>query len=317
LKPHFFAIASRDEIWVRGSMIQQRLEHGHAHFDHGEIQASDRLDAPTREACDALVHEHSHFANELDDCRVRIVASARRVGDEVREEVSVSISLGGLSVVTTPEHVGESVRLLRNVAPASAGGPPAKAGATSLPLVWRNGSAAILIHEAAGHAAEHGAPPVPWPDWLTIRDVPRSSSDDAGETPSLANLIRGECPSSLRRASFRDAPLRRMSEVVVEQHGAPFDEPEERIDVLLVEGGSYDPLTEMVSLRIAAADLIRKGGSEPMAPFDIIRSRSAIAAAMAGASGAPIRYPGVVCSREGQEVFVGSQAPVMLTLFHE
>jgi hypothetical protein len=42
-------------------------------------------------------------------------------------------------------------------------------------------------------------------------------------------------------------------------------------------------------------------------------SRQAIARALIGAEGHPQRYPGVICSREGQELFVASHAPVLLT----
>src|SRR5438067_1789349 len=41
--------------------------------------------------------------------------------------------------------------------------------------------------------------------------------------------------------------------------------------------------------------------------------REQIAASIAGAIGEPIHYPGVICSREGQELAVGSFAPVMVT----
>jgi hypothetical protein len=328
LKSHLFAIASRDEIWIRGVLVQQRVEQGEASFQGGEILASDRLDAAIRDKCDALVESHLHFARELDDFRVRIVGSVRRVeADAVRsdaEDLSISISKGRLSVVTTPDRMKECVELLRGIekkrvlngAPASAGLSPGKAGAP-FPFLWRNGSAAILLHEAAGHAAEHGAPPLRWPPWITVRDVPRLQWDDAAESPKPADLIGGECPTSFRRQSFRDVPLRRMVEVVVEHRGAPFDEPQERVDIHLVEGGSYDPLTETVNLRVAAADLIRDGHAQRLPPFDIVRSRASIAAALAGANGDPIPYPGVVCSREGQELVVGSRAPVMLTIFND
>jgi hypothetical protein len=47
--------------------------------------------------------------------------------------------------------------------------------------------------------------------------------------------------------------------------------------------------------------------------FTISRSRAQIAASLSGAEGEPIRYPGVICSREGQELYVASHAPVMIT----
>ena len=42
-------------------------------------------------------------------------------------------------------------------------------------------------------------------------------------------------------------------------------------------------------------------------------TRSDIARSIVGATGDPIRYPGVICSREGQELFVGSYAPLIVT----
>jgi hypothetical protein len=51
----------------------------------------------------------------------------------------------------------------------------------------------------------------------------------------------------------------------------------------------------------------------PLAPFDIRVPRDRIARAIACATGEPLRYPGVVCAREGQEVVVGSFAPLMIT----
>ena len=43
-----------------------------------------------------------------------------------------------------------------------------------------------------------------------------------------------------------------------------------------------------------------------------LESRANIARAFIGASGEPLRYPGVICSREGQELVVGSSAPLLL-----
>ena len=83
------------------------------------------------------------------------------------------------------------------------------------------------------------------------------------------------------------------------------------IEILLVAGGEYEPLTETVTLRICAANY--EGRRLP--PFDIRESREAVARAIVAAEGEPVRYPGVVCSREGQELVVGSFAPVMLTVF--
>ena len=119
----------------------------------------------------------------------------------------------------------------------------------------------------------------------------------------------------MRRASFRDVPLMRMRELVATQHDAPFELPARRIEVQLVEGGAYEPLTETVTLHIASADLIDGDDVVALEPFAIRDSRTAIARSLIGATGESLRYPGVICSREGQELFVASHAPVLVTRF--
>ncbi|MDQ3281754.1 MAG: hypothetical protein M3Q69_10105, partial [Acidobacteriota bacterium] len=157
-------------------------------------------------------------------------------------------------------------------------------------LLWRNGSGAVLLHEAVGHPAEHAQPPIELPQWLEV-----------------------ENPLTMRRASHRDVPLLRMNNLIARQRNAPFDLPKERIEVLLVDGGFYDPLTETVTIRIAAADLVEGDRVQRIAPFTIRDTRANIIQSLTGASGEPLRYPGVICSREGQELVVGSHAPLLLT----
>ena len=196
------------------------------------------------------------------DARVRLVS---RNGD-----ATMTVEIDGNSIVTTPEFLSADVQLLRQ--------PPAPRPLRPAPCVWHHGSAAVLLHEAVGHPRELGVPEIEWPRWLRV-----------------------ETPMELRRASFSDVPLRRMTRVVVAQENAPFEMPERRIDVQLVRGGAYDPLTEVVTIDVAVPR------------FTIRATRAQIAAAMAGASGEPLRYPGVVCSREGQELVVGSFAPLLVT----
>lgn len=171
------------------------------------------------------------------------------------------------------------------------------------PLVWRHGSAAVLLHEAVGHAAEHNAPRIAWPEWLTVHDEPSFALDDDGNEARIADLMR-EPPSCMRRESFRDVPLRRMTNVVARQHGAPFELPRGFVEIHLVAGGSYDPLTDMVTIDVA----VSSAGA-----FTWRRRRAEIAESIVGATGEPLSYPGVICSREGQELAVGSFAPVMIT----
>ncbi|HEX2123459.1 MAG TPA: hypothetical protein VHL59_17640, partial [Thermoanaerobaculia bacterium] len=80
-------------------------------------------------------------------------------------------------------------------------------------------------------------------------------------------------------------------------------------------GGAYEPLTEEVTIRIAAADLVDDDERVRLPPFEIRESRANVARALIGAEGESVRYPGVICSREGQELVVGSSAPRMLTWF--
>jgi len=184
--------------------------------------------------------------------------------------------------------------------------PEANAGDRDLPIVWRNGSAAVLLHEAAGHPAEHGHEPLAWPSWLTVTDESPDGS---------ADLVRSEPPRALRRKSFSDVPLPRMTNVVVGARASRGKLPRRRLEILLVAGGRYEPLTEDVSLSICAADLIDGEESARLRPFVIERSRAEIALAIRGAFGEVRRYPGVVCSKEGQELFVASHAPDLLTDF--
>jgi hypothetical protein len=278
-----FAIATRDELWVHGRLVERRLAHGRATRDERGIHAVDAGDPLLVAACDAAMDEL--HACVIPDARVRLVAEARE-GELTR---TIVVTLSGLSVVTTPEHMAADVALLRSVStfPPKDDTPP-----RDIPLLWKHGSAAVLLHEAAGHALEHGQAPLELPSWLTI-----------------------DVPLQLRRASFKDVPLMRMTDVVARQTNAPFALPARRIEIVLVDGGTYDPLTELVTVRVAAAQLVDGDDVRALAPFTIEEQRATIARSIAGAMGEPLRYPGVICSREGQELVVGSHAPFLLTVF--
>jgi len=271
-----FAIASRDELWIRGALSESRLMHGQAR-QHGQtIDASDARDEDLVRACDAAIDDARSAIAALADARVRVVIRATREDDVESIETTITISIGGLSVVTTPADAVADYELLRRVA----GSKPTMT-LDSLPIVWQNGSAAVLLHEAIGHAREHDAAPVPWPSWLAV-----------------------DAPLVMRRETFRDVPLPRMKHLIATQTGAPFVLPGERIEVQLIAGGAYDPVTDIVTINVAVSTA---------GPFTIRRTRSQIAAAISGAAGEPVRYPGVICSREGQELYVASHAPVMIT----
>jgi hypothetical protein len=299
---HLFSIAERDELWFGGVLIESRASHGQARCRGTEIDAQDVADPQLIERAEALMAAMRALPREMSDARVRLVASARRVNGYEREEATMSVTVGGISIVTTPE-------LFSRPAPRPGG---KRMPSEGLPILWRNGSASVLLHEAAGHAAEHGHFSSQWPKWLSINDEPDFEIDDTGISTRAVDLMTN-APECLRRASFRDVPIPRMTCLIARQHDAPWSLPDHRIDVHFVAGGAYEPLTEMVTLSISAADLVHGEDVMPLAPFQLCVARERVARAIVGASGEPLRYPGVVCSREGQEVVVGSFAPLMIT----
>jgi hypothetical protein len=271
-----FAIASRDELWLRVALSESRLMHGQARQHGLTIDATNARDEDLIRACDDAIDNVRSTIAALRDARVRVVVRATREDDVESVETTITVSIGGMSVVTTPADAVADYELLRSLA----GSKPTIALGL-LPIVWQNGSAAVLLHEAIGHAHEHDAAPVPWPAWLSV-----------------------DAPLVTRRETFRDVPLPRMKHLIATQTAAPFVLPGERIEIQLIAGGAYDPVTDIVTITVA----ISSAG-----PFTIRRPRAEIAAAISGAAGEPIRYPGVICSREGQELYVASHAPVMIT----
>jgi hypothetical protein len=271
-----FAIASRDELWTRGALVESRLMHGQAHQRGDEIDASDARDEGLVRDCDDALDATRPMIENLHGARVRVVVRSTREDEAHSVETTMTVAIEGVSVVTTPEHARRDYEMLRGVVEKKATSP-----VSSLPIVWQNGSAAVLLHEAVGHASEHNAAPVSWPAWLSV-----------------------EAPLVLRRETFRDVPLPRMRHVIARQVGAPFELPDQRIEVQLIAGGGYDPLTDIVTINVAVSSAGR---------FTIRRTRAEIAASIRGAAGEPLRYPGVICSREGQELYVASHAPVMIT----
>ncbi|HSP15502.1 MAG TPA: hypothetical protein VLV78_12190 [Thermoanaerobaculia bacterium] len=305
MTPERFSIVTRDEVWSldRRAALESRLLHGTAHQRGNAIDARDDCDDELREACEAESDRVREALTHLPEGRARVVVSARRSGEAISLSATISITLVDLSIVTVAPHLASDYEMLVEVSSVR---PEATADARTLPVVWRHGAAAVLLHEAAGHAAEHGHAPLNWPEWLTTVD----ESDDGS-----ADLLAGEPPRAFRRQSFSDVPLRRMTNVVAGNRFGEVALPPRRIEILLVAGGRYEPLTELVTLSISAADLVDGDRSVRLRPFSITRSRSEVAASLRGAVGGVRRYPGVICSREGQELFVGSYAPDVLTEF--
>lgn len=299
----YFAMVRRDELWIRGALNESRFNQGQAVARGREIIGRNVIDdaalrARLREACDAEMERVHRVVAPMRDARVRGVVTATT--EDL--ESTVAITINGISVVTATDAAMEDYQTLKRLLgrPAARRSPLA-----GLPILWRNGSAAVLLHEAIGHAAEHGHAALEWPRWLRAHDRTREGRS--------ADLLSGEMPLAVRRESFRDVPMRRMTNLVIEQLGAPFEIPDERIEVHLVAGGAYEPLTETVTVDVAIADVVRDRDVHRLSRFVVRASRLAISRALTGATGEPIRYPGVICSREAQELFVASHAPVMLT----
>jgi len=294
-----YAIAVRDELWAHGVLLESRFEHGSAIFANGAIDAVDDFDAALAEACDEEMARLRAAVASLADARIRAVARAASDGER---SATLTITVRGVSIVTTPAAAARDTAMLRALVARE----PEEELRESLPIVWRNGSAAVLLHEAHGHPAEHvgagfspSGPAEAGPYiWLRVEDI---------SPLGAANLLAGERPLAMRRASFRDVPLPRMTTLIARQDGAPFDVPERHVEVHLVSGGAYDPLTDVVTVNVSIANL----DGARLAPFTLSTPRDRIV--LLGASGEPVRYPGVVCSREGQELVVGSFAPVMIT----
>jgi hypothetical protein len=269
-----FAHAVREELWSRGRLLESRLSHGEARQDADGIIATDARDDTFVANAEREIHRLRVAMPE--GFTVRLVAESGTKGTTA----TMTVRDGPLSIVTDPAHLKEDLALLQSAASGarSAGFQPAAPLASSRPFLWQNGTAAILLHELLGHPLEHHLEPIPLPPWL-----------------------HADIPLAPRRATFRDVPLLRMQHVHVSQQDAPFVVTG-AVEIALVDGGAYDALTDTVTIHVAASSI---------GPFTIQEPRTRFA--FIGARGEPIRYPGVICSREGQELVVGSAAPLLLT----
>src|SRR3954454_9881750 len=167
-----FAIASRDELWLRGTLVESRLMHGVAIQRGDAIEASDARDVELVRACDSAIDNARAALTSLRDARVRIVVRATN-DDEVT--TTMTIGVGGVSVVTTPSNALDDYELLHRVRNGSA---PLRGA-----IVWLNGSASVLLHDAFGHAIDHDAAPVAWPAWLSIDDALVSPRETFRDVP--------------------------------------------------------------------------------------------------------------------------------------
>src|SRR5437763_4579058 len=97
-----FAIASRDEVWLRGTLVEARLMHGVATQRGDAIEASDARDDRLLRACDDAMSAARETIAALGDARVRMVVRATREDDVEAVETTMTVTIDGVSVVTTP-----------------------------------------------------------------------------------------------------------------------------------------------------------------------------------------------------------------------
>jgi hypothetical protein len=208
----------RDALWVRGALDESRVSQGQAVGRGREIVARDRIDnrdlaGRLRAACDREMERLQQAVAPLKDARIRGMVTAT----ESEVEATVTITVDGVSVVASPDDVASTYTALRRLLRPPAAHPPPR----PMPIVWRNGSAAVLLHEAIGHAAEHAHARLDWPRWLRARDIARDGR--------AANLIDGEIPAAMRRESFHRYSAAPNDRSHFEQVGAPFELPSDRI----------------------------------------------------------------------------------------
>ncbi|HVT45341.1 MAG TPA: hypothetical protein VMT00_13230 [Thermoanaerobaculia bacterium] len=342
VKDHFYASALTEQVWVLEAGSWSRRER---RTDIGGALARVTADGLVIRASDRL----SDFAAEVDVREVQNVLDATFAGVPIeRELLSGVASAAGeaaavrsvrgrvavqrdddalaardidylvfidarrsLSIVTTRDRIEDELRIF-----SSSDETTIEVDHRTIPIVWRNGSAAVLLHEAIGHPAEHGAPAAPWPKWLVVADDPEASGmlvDDAGERVSRRILTAGEQPSCRRREGFRDVPLHRMTTLVVECGKGALDLPARRLEVLLTGTGEYDAAADSISLAVDLAELVEGDRRRRAAPFVLRARRDHLARSIAGAGDRQARYPGVLCSREGQRLYAGSIAPDLST----
>ncbi|HUP63775.1 MAG TPA: hypothetical protein VM557_00640 [Thermoanaerobaculia bacterium] len=328
---HSFEITRIEERWMvedrTPRLLELRGERGRSVFDDAASPF------PTLTATSLPFQPRSTDFGTLEDLRFAAVLDALPPG---RFEVlrlrtrSAPSGAGQTSHLATVKTHGRSVVLaideqavakLRRLTPlllAERGERP-PVNPHQLPIVWNGGSAAVLLHEAVAHPSEERAVPIEWPSWLAVRDEPghpgigRMETDDAGRTPRSRDLLAGQEPSAWRREGFRNVPLRRLTNLVATAADAPFEIPASHIDVLLLGGGRWDPITDTVELRVTVSTLVHGDEARPLSPFTLHASREDVSRSLAGATGLPLEYPGVLCRAEGQRLPVGSFAPLLVT----
>lgn len=322
-----------DESWrhrTAFSLETRRLEKGIAwETSPGEIESTTDFSGPRAAAIERSLFSTEVLENHRDELLEHIsrldppahlsarvllshvvTPSSELLRSVIRLELPTATGRT-LALVTSPKHLELDLDRLRRAAAK----PPSTL--TSLPgpvpSLWTGGTGGVLLHEAVGHPAGRTSP-VSWPDWLRVIDDPAIESFETrirGEIEHSRNLLR-EAPEQMRRASFRDHPMPRMSNLVAVAEGAPFELPETRIEISMATGGDWDPVSDVVRLHVSLSWLVTDSSRVGLAPFVLTAPRPTIAAALVGARGPEIRYPGVLCSEHGQRLPVGTWAPDLL-----
>ncbi|MEO8217883.1 MAG: hypothetical protein ABI718_12450 [Acidobacteriota bacterium] len=348
---HSFASSALEDLWLlrgeKATLEEKRSDRGFAltsldasgfHITGSDSErhcpwlprslASD-LDA----AAEQLEAERQRLVTDAIEClrgfelqeevRLRVRSSVRATSSEGGSHTAGSIMVavagrfghGALSIVASSRSMNSELDLLREALRADE---PLTQPHGDEPLVFTNGSGGVLLHEAIGHASQSRPVAADCPSWLEVYDDPafpslgESPIDDCG-LPATTELLSGSgSPRSWRRESFRDAPLRRMTNLVVRCAEESASLPLRRIEILLVSGGHYDAATDRVSLVISRADLVDGNERAPLRPFTLDEDRKHILRALRGTRGATAKYPGVICFDEGQRLPVGTASPDLL-----
>jgi hypothetical protein len=338
LPDHLYLSRRHDTSWRvragRAELYEQRSDHGQAISvtRHGtlKIEASDDFHNRLSDAFAApmdvglssspdpevLLNRMVRALPDTELAEIRIVSTQRYVESRTEREISqdeiATVRIPwmdrDLTITTDATEAENHLAMLRSsMEPVET----AEADLGSCPVLWRGGSGAVLLHEALGHPAERGAF-AKWPEWLEVTDEPSSQLDDTAKRVTRRILTRGEEPASLRREDFRAAPVRRMSKLVVRARASAERLPDPRIEIWLVGGGSYDPLTDSIDLLITLAHLVEGTRARLLRPFRLTADRLEVPRRLRGAYSEPAVYPGVICGDEGQRLIVGSVAPDLL-----
>ena len=178
------------------------------------------------------------------------------------------------------------------------------------PLLFTGGCGAVLMHELAGHRAESPLSPLPWPEWIVVRDEPSVAIDDSGLETTPRDLTQNPA-RSFRRWRAVDNPVPRMWKVDVSvRDGAPaIAIPDMTFVISHIGAGHWDRAGDLVSLLVTSAHMIRDGSEEAVqVPVRVDLPASELVRRLAGGGSTSVAAPAVVCGSHGAEVPVGSES---------